>query len=580
VANETEKPSGLNITELSDYLSAIVPKSPAGKAVEVSAGAEIVPLRLVLQDGQAIKDEEEFGGRGGGPPTGGAGGDRDEPVPTWASDDSLAVLIKQAMNGVYRYVPEWKQWMRYEAAEGRWSKAVLDEAVEIARRVCRKTSERITSGHLARQVSSEKTVKAALRLAGSGPEMGLALSHTAFDADAWSLGTPGGVINLRTGQLLPAQPEYYITKTTAVAPFGGEKNPCPLWHKFLGEFTCGDQQEIDFLQRVAGYCAVGELREHAIFFLWGPRGGEGKGVFARMVARVLGSYAINAMAGLFEVQKGERHPTELAHLEGARLILCSEVQRGSQWNEPLLNQFSGGDPITARRIAGNPFTFLPTGKLMFLGNYKPRMVSGGAGLLRRMQLKKCAFVPPMPDLELENKLWEERAAILCWIIEGALLWARHGLRPPPSVVRETEIYFREQDVVRRWVWERCTIETIDEQGEPFHDRDTLMADYAAWATRQDETVLSRRRFYEALGKHRGVYAKERFDARIHKRGFAGLRLMPILADDVILAMRHQREDGKNEATIAAWVQSECRLELSAAQVAHAIERAELTGRLL
>jgi putative DNA primase/helicase len=76
---------------------------------------------------------------------------------------------------------------------------------------------------------------------------------------------------------------------TAVTP-GGE---CPLWHKFLGKVTGGDAELKAYLQRVAGYCCTGFVREQALFFLYGT-GANGKGVFTSTLAGVLGDYATTA----------------------------------------------------------------------------------------------------------------------------------------------------------------------------------------------------------------------------------------------------------------------------------------------
>lgn len=41
------------------------------------------------------------------------------------------------------------------------------------------------------------------------------------------------------------------------------------------------------MQQVAGYSLTGDIREHALFFVYGP-GGNGKGVFLNTITKVLG----------------------------------------------------------------------------------------------------------------------------------------------------------------------------------------------------------------------------------------------------------------------------------------------------
>jgi putative DNA primase/helicase len=102
-----------------------------------------------------------------------------------------------------------------------------------------------------------------------------AVTSENWDRDDWLLGTPGGVVDLRTGQLREADRSDYITKLTAAAP--ADKADCPLWRKFLQETTNGNNDLIRFLQQWTGYCLTRDTREHALLFVYGT-GGNGKGV--------------------------------------------------------------------------------------------------------------------------------------------------------------------------------------------------------------------------------------------------------------------------------------------------------------
>src|SRR5205814_10411536 len=117
---------------------------------------------------------------------------------------------------------------------------VYDEA----RNVCREAVQR---GGDAKRLLSAKTVAAIETLARSDRRH--ATTAEIWDADPWILNTPGGLVNLRTGNTEPHDPECYATKITAIAP-GGE---CPTWLKFLDEITAGSIELQQFLQRVTGY---------------------------------------------------------------------------------------------------------------------------------------------------------------------------------------------------------------------------------------------------------------------------------------------------------------------------------------
>ena len=163
-------------------------------------------------------------------------------------------------------------------------------------------------------------------------------------ADGWNsdpmlLGTPGGTVDLRTGELRTSRREDYITKMTSVAPLD---EPCPRWIQFLNEATGKDAGLIKFLQQWCGYGLTGLTREHALVFVYGP-GGNGKSVFLNVVQTIMKDYAVTAAMDTFTASKSDKHPTDLAMLCGARLVTASETEEGRAWAEARIKQMTGGD---------------------------------------------------------------------------------------------------------------------------------------------------------------------------------------------------------------------------------------------
>ena len=136
------------------------------------------------------------------------------------------------------------------------------------------------------------------------------MTASTWDSDLWLLGTPGGTVDLRTGQINPARRGDYITRTTAVAP--SDTAHCPKFLEFLHQATGGDADLMGFLQRWFGYCLTGNTREHALIFVYGP-GGNGKGVLLVTISGILHEYATTAAMDTFTVSRGERHPTDQRH---------------------------------------------------------------------------------------------------------------------------------------------------------------------------------------------------------------------------------------------------------------------------
>jgi putative DNA primase/helicase len=459
-------------------------------------------MRLVVLNGEEVGDRRPPGGGGG---AGGEGEAAGEPV--WCSDDMLAARLSAALGEDWRCAAESGDWYRWTGEV--WEKDEKRKVYTRSRQVCRGVSLEVDTAKLARDVSSKTRIYAAVKLAGEDPRHVIALEE--FDKDNHLLNTPSGIIDLRTGQLQPHDRAAKMTRMTAAGPDGD----CPRWRTFLEQITGGNSELRRFLQRMVGYCLTGGIEEHAFFFLYGP-GGRGKGVFLNTIARLLSGYATTAAMDLFTVATGERHSATLAMLHNARLVTASETDEARRWDEAKLKAITGGDPVTANFMRGNPFTFWPRFKLVLSGNHRPRLRSADTGMRRRLHVVPFKHKPPAVDLMLPELLIAELGGILRWAVEGELERRRIGLAPPPVVRQATDEYFEAENTIGRWVAERCKLGS-QETGLT----KVLYQDFKSWAARVGEFVVSERIFAEKLSL---LEQLERWRDAKGQRGFAGLAL--------------------------------------------------------
>lgn len=270
-----------------------------------------------------------------------------------------------------------------------------------------------------------------------------------FDADLNIIGTPGGTIDLRTGQLLPARPNQYITKLTSVAPEAGTPK---LWLKFLNETFAGDQALIGFIQRLCGYALTGLTKEEKLFFLYGT-GANGKSKFLETIYYILGDYARRAPVSLFLEQKHQDHPTAMAGLKEARLVVGSELPSGRYWNEQVIKDLTGGDTIAARLMRQDFFYFKPQFSILIAGNHQPLLKNVDESIVRRMVMVPFAITVPEAkrDVNLGDKLKAESGKILNWCVEGSVQYFNHGLQIPQSVLNASAKYIRNVDVTSEFI---------------------------------------------------------------------------------------------------------------------------------
>lgn len=282
----------------------------------------------------------------------------------------------------------------------------------------------------------------------------VAVTMDYWDQDPWVLGTPGGTVDLMTGKLQEPRREAGITKLTAVSPL---ETGCPRWLQFLDETTGGDVGLVRFLQQWCGYALTGVTREHALVFVYGP-GGNGKSVFLNIVTAILGDYAATAAMDTFTASHGDKHPTDLAMLRGARLVTASETEEGRPWAESRIKQLTGGDKIAARFMRQDFFEFVPQFKLTIVGNHKPVLHNVDDAARRRFNIVPFMLKPQQPDRELETKLMQEAGGILSWMIAGCLDWQANELIRPQVVQAATETYFGDQDLFGQWLEDCCDVQ--------------------------------------------------------------------------------------------------------------------------
>ena len=339
------------------------------------------------------------------------------------SEDRIARYFEQKHHDDLLYCHDWRAWLTWNGAY--WDRDETQLAFDYARAACRavnKDNKKI--------VAKASTATAVLKFAQASRTF--AVTSKKFDADPYLLGTPGGTVDLRTGALREARRKDYITKQTIVAP--DPEAEAPLWQKFLEEATNGDQELLRFLSQVVGYCLTGDTREHALFFIYGP-GGNGKTVFLNTTTNIMGDYAKTSAMETFTASRNDRHSTELAMLQGARLVSVSETEEGRAWAETRIKQVTGGDKIAARFMRQDFFEFKPQFKPMVIGNHKPLLRNVDEAARRRFHIIPFLHEPPQPDKELEAKLKSEYPAILQWMINGCMDWQENGMLRP-EVVRD------------------------------------------------------------------------------------------------------------------------------------------------
>ena len=302
--------------------------------------------------------------------------------------------------------------------------------------------------------------------------------HSQWDKEKMMLNTPSGYIDLTNGTLHDHDYKKMFTQETGVDYT--EKVDCPLWIEFLNQTFQNDQELIHFIQKIVGYSLTGSNAEQVMFILFG-NGRNGKSVLLNIIKYISGSYAktMNATTIMQKHNNSGQGPTsDIARLEGARLVVSSEANEGDRIDESLIKQMTGGDTLVARYSYGRDFEFDPVFKLWMATNHMPKIYGTDEGIWRRLIIIPFTHTVKKENIDknLEDKLKAESMGILKWAIDGAMMWQREGLNPPEVIKQASQDYRKEMDVIEAFISESCVV------GDEFKVKASELFDaYKKWA---------------------------------------------------------------------------------------------------
>lgn len=418
-----------------------------------------------------------------------------------------------------RFCHPWGAWLHWDGR--RWRRDQTGTVRNWAKNVTRSIFEEIGKAETKEERqkiwkwanTSEKAAARAAMLKLAESEPGIPIEPEEMDRQPFLLNVMNGTVNLQTGMLRSHNQTDVLTKLAPV--YFDADAECPTFLAFL-ERVLPDPDVRAFLQRMTGYGMTGVTSEQCLAFFYGS-GANGKSTFLSIMQEMLGDYAQEAAPDLLTSRGGDRHPTELADLFGARWVSSIEVDEGKRLAETLVKQMTGGDKIKARFMRTDFFQWTPTHKLFLAANHKPEIRGTDYAIWRRIHIVPFTVtIPPEErDGKLVSKLLAELPGILNWAIAGCLAWQREGLGVPQAVRSATEEYRQEQDVLAVFLEEHCVIER-----DASAPTTALYKAYTAWAETGGVKPISS----QAFGRRLTERGMEPGRGRDGKRTWIGLRL--------------------------------------------------------
>lgn len=294
-----------------------------------------------------------------------------------------------------------------------------------------------------------------------------------------------------------------------------------IWLEALDTFFCGDNEMIEYVQRVIGLAAIGKVYVEALIIAFG-KGCNGKSTFFNTVAKVLGSYSGVLSADALTSNRVRNIKPEMAELKGKRLVIAAETESGQRLSTSAVKQLCSTDRIYAEKKYKDPFSFMPSHTLVLYTNHLPEVDEVDEGTWRRLKIIPFeAKINPKSDIKNYSDYLYENAggAILKWIIDGAkrIIEEDYHLNTPNKVQEHIDKYRDLNDWLGDFIYDCCELDNSfkEKSGE-------LYSQYRNYCEMRNVHTHSTTSFYQALeakGFKRSVTSKGKFFSGIRLKGY-------------------------------------------------------------
>jgi putative DNA primase/helicase len=336
------------------------------------------------------------------------------------------------------------------------------------------------------------------------------------------------LMHLPSKILVPHTPSFFNHNALNFdyEPFAPEPRQ---WLDFLNQLWGDDQQAIDTLQEIFGYCLTADTTQQKAFAVIGPKR-SGKGTIARILVAMLGAHncAAPTLAGI-STNFG------LAPLIGKRVAVISDARLSRRVDQHVIAErllsITGEDAITIDRKYKSAWTGQLQTRFLILSNELFRLADASGALASRfilLMLTKSFY--GQEDRNLTKKLMTELPGILNWAAAGWVRLERRGHFQQPDSAKEAVEQLEDLgSPIGAFVRECCDV------GAAYSIAvDTLFLAWREWCTEQGRdrpgTKSSFGRDLKAAHPELNV-TQPREEGRQLRRHYQGVRLKPETAVD-------------------------------------------------
>lgn len=239
------------------------------------------------------------------------------------------------------------------------------------------------------------------------------------------------------------------------------------WFTFLSR-SIPDEASRNYLQRVVGAAFMGTSKLKCVINLQGPPD-SGKSLFGGTLyklGKAGAGYATMPDSKLITKVNGQNFEQDSSR--GRRFIVISEPSSSEKIDDDFIKQYTGDEWIETRTLNVKSSGHTPQGVIFVLSNDRLKINTRDTAIVDRVQTiafpihfeQEIPGISHVPEERrmidgLGDRLMEDRAAILQWIVYGMGHFVKEGakLRPPESVKQQAGDAVADASQALRWLGE-------------------------------------------------------------------------------------------------------------------------------
>ena len=288
-------------------------------------------------------------------------------------------------------------------------------------------------------------------------------------------------------------------------------------NNFIFDFCTENNEKIDFLQTVLGYCLSGEISGQCGFIFCG-RGTNGKSALIELLKEIFGDFFDTASKDVWLTgsnrNSGGPSP-HIADLVNKRISVCDEIPPKSAIDEGQFKLITGSSHFKARQLYDSFVTYINYVKPVLFCNPPLPQASTAFSLWRRIIVFVCETTyvnhpsqikdtktyklsDPTINIKLKNPV--NLSAFLNWLIIGAVRFYQQGLKAPQCIMDAVNAYKDDNDPIKEFfdIYYEQTNNSSDRVSKP-----ETYNNYTSWFNNNadaNEKLLSRKEFIAEFTK--------------------------------------------------------------------------------